>query len=523
MLTFLNLIILILVVQVIHFAGTWKLYKKAGQPAWSAAVPIYNAVVLTKIMKRPNWWVILLFIPVINLIMFPVFWVETIRSFGKNSKLDTALVVLTLGLYIYYLNYFDKSEYLGTRELKAQNKAGETLSSVLFAIVAATIVHTYIMQPFTIPTSSLEKTLLVGDFLFVSKFHYGAKTPQTPVALPMVHDSIPLTGVKSYVSSIQLPYFRLPGFQEIKRNDIVVFNWPTDTVRMFRDKSGKHYHKPIDKKSNYVKRAVGVAGDSLKIENGVIYINEKPEQLPERADIQYSYKVQGKGKGFDRYELYSIYNITDGVGIANREQKIYQFQAISENTLEDFKYHPNVASAEPIIMKKGYKDEAIFPNNGKVNWNRDQMGSIYIPKEGDVIPMNEKNFSIYRRLIEVYEGEEMGAQQELSFANGKVLLNGKEITEYTIKQNYYWMMGDNRHNSEDSRFWGFVPETHIVGKPVFVWMSWDSNASGFNKVRWNRLFTTVGGDGEPVSYFPYFLMLVVLGLGYRLFKKRKEA
>jgi signal peptidase I len=251
--TFTQLIIFILVIQLVHFLGTWKLYKRAGRSPWQAAIPIYNAVILMRIIQRPTWWTILLFIPIINLIMFPVIWVETARSFQKNSTKDTWLSILSLGFYLYYVNYFTTEDYVGKRELNAQSKAGETLSSILFAVVAATLVHTYVMQPFTIPTSSLEKSLLIGDFLFVSKFHYGAKTPQTPLALPMVHDSIPFTGLRSYINSVQLPYFRLPGFQDVQRNDIVVFNWPVDTVKSFFDTSGKYYYKPVDKKSNYQK------------------------------------------------------------------------------------------------------------------------------------------------------------------------------------------------------------------------------------------------------------------------------
>ena len=221
--TFTTLLLFILIIQAIHFLGTWKLYTIAGRKAWEAAIPVYNAVVLMKIINRPWWWVILLFVPIVNLIMFPVVWVETLRSFGRNSTADTWLGILTLGLYIYYINYTQDVKYIEDRSSKPRTSTGEWVSSILFAVVAATIVHTYFMQPFTIPTSSLEKTLLVGDFLFVSKFHYGARTPLTAVSFPMVHDTIPIVRKKSYATKPQLPYFRLPGFQKIKHNDIVVF------------------------------------------------------------------------------------------------------------------------------------------------------------------------------------------------------------------------------------------------------------------------------------------------------------
>ena len=191
--------------------------------------------------------------------------------------------------------------------------------------------------------------------------------------------------------------------------------------------------------------------------------------------------------------------------------------------MERFRNHPNVASIERYVSKAGEKESTIFPNNNKVDWNRDNMGPVYIPKEGETIEMNLKNFSLYRRVIEVYEGLEIGIDNKLSVNGTEILLNGQPIKTYTFKQNYYWMMGDNRHNSEDSRYWGFVPETHVVGKPVFIWLSIDPNASGFlDSIRWERVFTTVSGEGSKVSYLPYFLILIVLWIGYSYFRKRKR-
>ncbi|MEY2868897.1 MAG: hypothetical protein RIR01_1362, partial [Bacteroidota bacterium] len=202
-----------LIIQVVHFLGTWKLYEAAGRKKWEAAIPVYNAIVLMKIISRPTWWTLLLFIPIINLIMFPVIWVETLRTFGKRSQLDTILGIFTCGLYISYINYTQKLEYNKERSLHPKNKTADTVSSLLFAIIVATFVHTYFVQPYTIPTSSLEKSLLIGDFLFVSKVNYGARVPMTTVALPMVHDSIPMLKRKSYLNWPQLPYLRLPGIE----------------------------------------------------------------------------------------------------------------------------------------------------------------------------------------------------------------------------------------------------------------------------------------------------------------------
>lgn len=511
-----------LLVQVIHFLGTWKLYQKAGRKAWEAAVPVYNAVVLMKIINRPWWWVILLFIPIVNLIMFPVIWVETIRSFGRNSTTDTFLVILTLGLYIFYINYAVDVKYIEDRSLKPPTAAGEWVSSILFAVIAATIVHTYILQPFTIPTSSLEKTLLVGDFLFVSKFHYGARLPQTAVAFPMVHDTIPVLGTKSYLKKPQIPYTRLPGFERIERNDIVVFNWPVDTVRQFFDRSGVRYDKPVDKKSNYVKRAVGISGDSLKIIDGELYVNNEILELPDRAKTQFSYSGKTKGQGFDPRYLYQEFDITDGFYHDPNTNEFY-FRALTEENYQRLKNHPNIEYIQRFIEPAGSGNRGIFPNDGKTPWNNDNFGPIYIPKEGDQLELTPESMPYYRHIIETYEGSEMGIENELSLNGTQVLLNGNPIDSYTFKQNYYWMMGDNRHNSEDSRTWGYVPENHIVGKPVFIWMSWDANANGImNKIRWERVFTTVKGEGTPVSYLPYFLILLVIIFAFNYFKKRRE-
>ncbi|HET8808904.1 MAG TPA: signal peptidase I, partial [Flavobacteriaceae bacterium] len=445
------------------------------------------------------------------------------RSFGRNSKMDTFLVLITFGLYIFYVNYATNDPYIENRSLKPRTNLGEWVSSILFAVVAATIVHTYFIQPYTIPTSSMEKTLLVGDFLFVSKINYGARVPMTTVAFPMVHDTIPGVGVQSYLDWPQLPYFRLPGFEEVERNDIVVFNWPADTVPYFFYTGPEYYYKPIDKKSNYVKRAVGVAGDSLEINNGQIYINNEPLELPGRAKPQTSYKIIGNGQGFRPKYLYERYDITDPVGMINQPKREFLFTAISEDEIEQFKNHPNVASATKIIDTTGKAENGIFPKYGDFAWNRDNFGPIYIPEEGASVEITPASLPFYRQIIEVYEGKEMNIENELSVKGSQVYLNGKPLNNYTFKQNYYWMMGDNRHRSADSRYWGYVPENHIVGKPVFIWMSWDSRGDGFfNSIRWERLFTTVHGEGKPISYFYYFLIAVVLWIAYSYFRKRTK-
>ena len=509
-----------LLVQIVHFLGTWKLYEAAGRKRWEAAIPVYNAIILMKIIGRPTWWTILLFIPIINLIIFPVIWIETLRSFGKRSGLDTFLGIITLGFYIYYINYTQKLEYGADRSLSPQNKAADTVSSLLFAVVVATIVHTYFIQPYTIPTSSLEKSLLVGDFLFVSKMNFGARVPMTTVALPMVHDSIPLTKSKSYLTWPQLPYMRLPGIQNIKRTDIVVFNWPVDTVYRFFDTSKRRAYKPVDKKSNYVKRCVGIPGDNLSIKDGVVYIDGKILQLPERAKPQFSYKVAIDGKTpIDFETLYKELDITDPSGFINETTKDTIFMsALTEAGAERLKNTPGVTAVIRQISRdidKANYGKGVFPHVNK--WNSDNYGPVYIPEQGKTVELNSETLPFYKTIIDDYE------DNDLKVNGTEIRINGKVATSYTFKQNYYWMMGDNRHNSEDSRYWGFVPENHIVGKPIFIWLSIDPNGKGINKIRWDRVFTTVSGEGQPQSYFKLFLLgLIIFFVGEYFWKKRKN-
>lgn len=510
--TFTEWFIFFFVIQVIHGLGTWKLYIKAGRQAWEAFVPVYNAVVLMKIINRPWWWTILLFVPIVNLIMFPVVWVETARSFGRNSTTDTVLALVTLGFYNYYLNYIADVEHVKDRSLHPKSAAGDWISSILFAIVAATIVHTYFIQPFTIPTSSLEKTLLVGDFLFVSKFHYGARLPMTTVAAPMVHDTIPVLNIKSYLSKPELPYLRLPGFQKIKRNDIVVFNWPVDTMLDMRH-TDKFYYKPIDKKTNYVKRSVGIPGDTLSIRDGYVYINGKQNILNDRARIQFSYNVTFKGQITSNAQVYDIlkrFDMTDGLGY-DQENETWIIPAATEEAVARAKNHPNIASIEIRKDSLGHRDSGIFPMHPAYDWNNDYFGPLYIPEKGKTITLTAENLPLYKRVIDVYEG------RDLSVNGNQISIDGQVTNQYTFKQDYYWMMGDNRHNSQDSRVWGFVPFDHVVGKPVLVWMSWD----GVKNPRWERFFTTVGGNGKLVSYFIPFLILLGVWFGFNAWRKRR--
>ena len=555
-------IIIFLAFQIIYFLSTWKLFIKAGEKPIYSLIPFYNLILMMKIIKRPKWWVVLLFIPVINLLMFGVVIIEILRSFGKNSNLDTLIGLVSLGTYITYINYFGSIDYVRDRDVKNKTWIGEFIHSLIFAVVAATIVHNYFIQPYIIPTGSLEKTLLIGDFLFVSKFHYGARVPTTPIAFPMVHDTIPIIKKRSYLKFPQLPYLRLPGFQKIKRNEIVVFSWPADTVRRFfvREKGVK---KPIDKKSNYVKRCVGLPGDTLEIINGHVHIDNKKNILPDRAKIQFTYKlynsngissiklIQNNIENFSRkFKInnisQSIYNsikneiigvisndsnnfivLTNSTGFPKDLIRKFGINAVElletskELTLSVSEYE-NLKKlnlfdsiSQQVYGNKSYLNT--FPNDISYKWSEDNFGPILIPEKGMKVKLTVENIFLYKKIIKDYE------KNILSQIDNTFYINGIKSDTYTFKKDYYWMMGDNRHKSEDSRFWGFVPDDHIVGKPVLIWFSIKGINDGIKnwKIRWSRLMTTVKGEGKPISFFPYFILSIILWQIIVFVKKKK--
>lgn len=563
--TILQWFIFFIAVQLIHFGGSWKLYQKAGRKSWEALIPVYNAVVLMQIIRRPKWWVVLLFIPIINLMIFPVVWVETLRSFGKKSSLDTALGILTFGLYTYTINYSDNIQYEEDRSLVPRTWFGEWISALVFAITAATLVHNYFIQPYIIPTGSLEKTLLIGDFLFVSKFHYGARAPMTAVAFPMVHDTLPIVKTKSYLDFPQLPYFRLPGFQKVERNEIVVFSWPADTVRQFFVKE-KGVRKPIDKKSNYVKRCVGIPGDTLSVVDGFVHINGERSILPERAKTQYvhtAYREKGisgrkllseKFKDFTRkyridnisnesYQallpyIYGIYSnerdnfvvISPAAGIpveVARKLRLKMSEILEPQkelllTIAEAERLSKVMELDSIVRQVNRSktpNTSFFPNHLPYDWNEDNFGPIVLPKAGTSVALTLENLPLYKKIIREYE------KNLLEVKDGAIFINGKETTQYSFQQDYYWMMGDNRHRSEDSRYWGFVPEDHIVGKPVLIWFSIEGINDGIRNwsIRWDRVMTTVKGEGKAFAFGPYVFGIILIWQIIAFILRRKKA
>ncbi|MBL7929831.1 MAG: signal peptidase I [Bacteroidia bacterium] len=348
-----------------------------------------------------------------------------------------------------------------------KSKTREWIDAIVFAVIAATLIRTFLIEAFTIPTPSMEKSLLVGDFLFVSKINYGARTPITPLAFPFAHQEMPIIGGKAYSEWIKLPYYRLPGFSKIKNDDIVVFNYPMEDDR------------PIDKQTHYIKRCIGIPGDTLNIKNQMVFINGKAAKMPEEG--MFIYEITTDGSSLNAMTLSKMGINEGGPGFMPGQYRYF----LTDEMAEKIKSFANVKSVTRIAQPEGLYEDFIFPHDPKLQWNLDNYGPVYIPKKGSTVKLDSMNIAIYRRAITKYENNELKEE------NGKFFINGKETDEYTFKQDYFWMMGDNRHNSADSRFWGFVPEDHIVGKAVFIWMSWDKNGSFLSKIRWKRLFNLV--------------------------------
>ena len=364
------------------------------------------------------------------------------------------------------------------QEKKPKSALREWWDAVLFAVVAATLIRWLIMEAYTIPTPSMENSMLVGDFLFVSKFHYGTRTPRTPLQIPLTHQKIWFTNIPSYVDWVQLPTYRLPGFSEIKREDVVVFNVPPKELN-----EGKDY--PIDLKTNYIKRCVAVSGDVLQIKNKQVTINGQPSNNPQ--DMQYSYLVTAKDeineRNFNKLELdpddYTY------LGRPEDNKAVYQM-FLTNSKAAEIKTLPFVISVTDDYRTGEGQDSRTFPGSKYTPWNGDNYGPLTIPKEGMKISVNDSTLSIYGGVIRDYDHN-----KNVKIENGKLTIEGKEVAEYTFNQNYYFMMGDNRHNSLDSRYWGFVPEDHIVGKGFFIWLSIDKYADFIHKIRWSRFFKLI--------------------------------
>ncbi|WP_057937591.1 signal peptidase I [Algoriphagus resistens] len=356
-----------------------------------------------------------------------------------------------------------------SKSTKKKSAAREWGDALIFAVVAASLIRWLLLEPFTIPTASMEKSLLVGDFLFVSKMHYGTRVPMTPLQVPLTHQKIWGTEIPSYSDAIKLPYYRLPGFSDVERNDVVVFNYPVE------------FQYPTDLKTNYIKRAVGISGDVVQVKNGDLFVNDKPAMQPE--EMQYSYDVVTNRPltedFFNQYEINpeSHFTLKDGLYVV----------FATDEVIKRLESSPVVTSTTKRIMKSNNgESEITFLDGATLGWNRDNYGPLQVPAEGWTIEMTSDNVMRYGFTIEKYEGLD-----KVEVKEGQLFIDGQKVDSYTFKQNYYFMMGDNRHDSLDSRYWGFVPEDHIVGKAWFLWLSLDKHESMFSKIRWSRIFSGI--------------------------------
>ncbi|WP_304344830.1 signal peptidase I [Chryseobacterium koreense] len=537
----------VVILSVLMGISTWKLFKKMGYNPLFAFVPFYNYLIIQKETKHPKWWVAMAYLPIIGPIMMTVFHLFLMRHFGKSKFTQVILTVILPFIYLAFVNYSKDAEveneddlYL-TEEEKNAKKKDTFAGSITFAVVFATIVHIFVTQPFGIPTGSMERTLLVGDFLFVNKWSYGYRMPMRPVAIPFLQGTIMDTGQKgnpkddpkSYVDAVKLPYWRLFQFNKPQKNDIVVFNYPQDSV-----------HTAIDRKDPYVKRCVAVAGDVIEMRAGRLFVNGKPETILGDQQEQHKF-IAHAGSQLDVPALYNKYGFLPLQEIQTNEGFVYDFQGLTDQIAKEIKALPQIIDMKEHIWDKdsaaiGYKlnaardgytknidsAQSIFPINRK--WNQDWYGPLKIPKKGDVVTLNQETLPEYQWIISEYE------HNKLENRNGKIFINGQETNQYTIKQDYYMMIGDNRDASLDARFFGFVPEENVVGKPMFTWMSlqgaFKDSSSTYQapfKVRWDRMFkATNTGDANKTSYWWVAVAILVLFFGWEffvnLFKKKKQ-
>lgn len=571
----------------IYFATLWKIFEKAGRPAWEGFVPVYNIYIWLKIIERPWWWILILIVPGINIPLLLISMnVTTARYFGIYSPVQTALAIFLPHYAFFKMAYDDKFEVKGQtdwadpKQREERNLSdhvaltivsfgiGEILifimkllgskdkpnlktmvkdwtDAIVFALIAASMIRTYVFEAYQIPTPSMEKTLEVGDFLFVNKIAYGSRIPNTPLSYPLVHNTFPVVNTKSYVEWWKIDYTRLPGYSDVNRNDVIVFNFPSGDTAVndpgVTGLMGHDYHallrgrafemlyksqkqsvlnngtieqidaeirkfypaaresfsnefglikRPVDKRENYIKRCVAVAGDTLEIRNHVLYINGEEAYQPE--GLQFGYNVMGTEAGMFAA---SEENLREQFGVEVNQINNMMGSANIPLTVESFgkmktQYGDKIGKVDK--PKSYYTDPSninnwgnylpIFPNDAQYDWTEDNFGPMWIPEKGVTVQLTTKNLPLYKRIITAYENH------TLSVKDGEIYIDGAVATEYTFAMNYYWCMGDNRDRSADSRMWGFVPEDHVVGRASFIFFSRNPNQSFISGIRWHKIF-----------------------------------
>lgn len=521
------------------------LFPKAGVDAVKGLIPGVNFVEWCKIIGRKPAYALWLLFPIVNIFIFCGMAVDMVRSFGKLEFKHTASAVIYAPAIFFKLATNPNDKYLGptvpkeaeyAQSIEDARKANDTYKlkklvennpykksvmrewteSIVFAVFAATFIRMFLIEAYVIPTPSMEGSLNVGDYLFVSKAHYGIRTPMTVVMFPLVHNQLPFIGSESYLAKPSLPYKRLPALEKIEPGKPIVFNWPAGDsvyitsqrsyfvsqikrnpgyVNVDRELAAKVKNndvvvRPIDKKDHYIKRCTAGPGDSLLIKDNQVYVNGQPLKNPEH--LQFHYNVLLPPNVTISPKMLEKWGIDYGDNYYYGRRDI--FENSQANLHLDNEQVERLRSVDPGVQVIRARYEAdpmnLFPFDtivGSQNWSLDNYGPIYIPKEGATVALDKTSLPFYRRVIEVYE------HNKLEVKGDDIYVNGEKVDSYTFKQNYYWAMGDNRHNSEDSRAWGYVPEDHMVGKPLFIWFS-TKHGNMSNGINWNRIFKSATKD-----------------------------